>query len=167
MLLNDAAAGEDGLLQPREIGRLTLNASVVVLSACDTAVGPVVGQEGVLNVARAFLLAGAHSVVTTLWAVSDATSMALMRRFYENITAGQDIAEALMLSKAAVIEQFGPRRCRRWRRSSLWVVGDQRINVQEPAAEGRRRCGPRDAHSTLTTLRRGLRCSSTNRRLVR
>ena len=93
VLLNDPVAGEDGLLQPREIGQFRLNAGVVVLSACDTAIGPTLGQEGVLNIARAFLLAGAQSVIMTLWAVSDATSMALMRRFYENLAAGRDVAE--------------------------------------------------------------------------
>ena len=50
-----------------------------MLSACDTAVGPTRGQEGVLNIARAFLLPGARSVITTLRAVSDATSTAVMR----------------------------------------------------------------------------------------
>ena len=89
VLLNDAAGEDDGLLQPREIGQFRLNAGVVVLSACDTAVGPTLGQEGVLNIARAFLLAGARSVITTLWAVSDATSTAVMRRFYENLAAGE------------------------------------------------------------------------------
>ncbi|MGH9163062.1 MAG: CHAT domain-containing protein [Vicinamibacteraceae bacterium] len=107
VLLNDPATGDDGLLQPREIGQLRVNAGVVVLSACDTAVGPTLGQEGVLNLARAFLIAGAKSVITTLWAVSDATSTAVMRRFYENIAAGMDVAEALARSKAAVLEQLG------------------------------------------------------------
>ena len=92
VLLSDPTSGEDGLLQPREIGQFRLNAGVVVLSACDTSVGPTVGQEGVLNIARAFLLAGAQSVITTLWTVNDATSTMLMRRFYENVTAGRDIA---------------------------------------------------------------------------
>ena len=103
VLLNDPAAGEDGLLQPREIGQFRLNAGVVVLSACDTAIGPTLGQEGVLNIARAFLLAGAQSVIMTLWAVSDATSTAVMRHFYENLVAGRDVAEALTRSKSAVI----------------------------------------------------------------
>ena len=108
VLLNDPEAGEDGLLQPREIARFRLNATVVVLSACDTSVGPTIGQEGVLNLARAFLLAGARSVVTTLWSVSDATSTALMQRFYQNLTAGQDVAEALASSKTATLKEFGP-----------------------------------------------------------
>lgn len=107
VLLTDPAQADDGLLQPREIGQFRLNAGVVVLSACDTAVGPTLGQEGVLNIARAFLLAGARSVITTLWAVSDATSTVVMRRFYENLAAGQDVAQALSASKATVIEQLG------------------------------------------------------------
>src|SRR5258705_9645944 len=89
VLLDDAKSGDDGLLQPREIARLRLRNAVVVLSACDTSVGPTIGQEGVQNLARAFLLAGAQSVVTPLWAVGDGVSMALMRSFYENLAAGQ------------------------------------------------------------------------------
>jgi CHAT domain-containing protein len=127
VLLNSSPAGDDGLLQPREIGQFRLNASVVVLSACDTAVGPTLGQEGVLNIARAFLLAGARSVITTLWAVSDTTSTALMRRFYENLAAGQDVAEALMRSKATVIEQFGSDALGTVTAFQLVGVGDHRV----------------------------------------
>lgn len=127
VLLNDPASGEDGLLQPREIGRFRLNAGAVVLSACDTAIGPTLGQEGVLNLARAFLLAGARSVVTTLWTVSDATSTALMRRFYENIAAGHDVAEALTLSKAAVLEQFGSEALGTVAAFQIVGIGDHRV----------------------------------------
>ena len=74
----------------RERSRGTgLRARLVVLSACETAVGPTIGQEGVLNVARAFLVGGASSVMMTLWPVSDATSAALMRQFYESPGAGR------------------------------------------------------------------------------
>jgi CHAT domain-containing protein len=127
VLLNSSPAGDDGLLQPREIGQFKLNAGVVVLSACDTAVGPTLGQEGVLNIARAFLLAGARSVITTLWAVSDTTSTALMRRFYENLAAGQDVAEALTRSKATVIEQFGSDARATVAAFQLVGVGDHRV----------------------------------------
>lgn len=131
VLLNDPASGEDGLLQPREIGRFRLNAGAVVLSACDTAIGPTLGQEGVLNLARAFLLAGARSVVTTLWTVSDATSTALMRRFYENIAAGHDVAEALMLSKATVLEQFGSEALGTVAAFQIVGIGDHRVAASE------------------------------------
>jgi CHAT domain-containing protein len=108
VLLSDAAAGEDGLLQPREISRFRLTASVVVLSACETAVGPTIGQEGVLNIARAFLLAGAKSVVTTYWTVSDDISTALMKQFYTNIASGLDVAQSLAAAKRTTVQRFGP-----------------------------------------------------------
>jgi CHAT domain-containing protein len=127
VLLSDPASGDDGLLQPREIGQFRLNAGVVVLSACDTAVGPTLGQEGVLNIARAFLLAGARSVITTLWAVSDATSTALMRRFYENLAAGDSVATSLARSKAAVLEQFGDDARSTVAAFQLIGVGDHRV----------------------------------------
>jgi CHAT domain-containing protein/tetratricopeptide (TPR) repeat protein len=130
VLLNDPGAGEDGLLQPREIGQFRLAAGVVVLSACDTAIGPTLGQEGILNIARAFLLAGAQSVITTLWAVSDATSTALMRRFYENMAAGHDVAEALMRSKSTVMEQFGSRALPTVAAFQIVGVGDHRLVTQ-------------------------------------
>lgn len=132
VLLNDTAAGDDGLLQAREIGQLRLNAGAVVLSACDTSVGPTLGQEGILNLARAFLLAGAQSVITTLWAVSDATSTALMRHFYENIAAGQDIAEALMQSKNAVIDRFGSAALPTVSAFQVVGVGDHRVTAATP-----------------------------------
>lgn len=127
VLLNDPGTGDDGLLQPREIGQFRLNAGVVVLSACDTSVGPTLGQEGVLNIARAFLLAGARSVVTTLWAVSDSTSTAVMRRFYENLAAGADVSGALARSKRQVAEQFGPGARSTTAAFQLVGVGDHRV----------------------------------------
>jgi CHAT domain-containing protein len=126
VLLNDPA-GDDGLLQPREIGQFRLNAGVVVLSACDTAVGPTLGQEGVLNIARAFLLAGARSVITTRWAVSDATSTAVMRRFYGNLAAGDDVSTALARSKATILEQFGDDARATVAAFQLIGVGDHRV----------------------------------------
>jgi CHAT domain-containing protein len=58
ILLSDPAKGEDGFLQASEIAQLPLDADLVVLSACDTAVGPVEGQEGIANLSKGFLLAG-------------------------------------------------------------------------------------------------------------
>jgi CHAT domain-containing protein len=128
VLLGDTTSGEDGLLQPREISRLALNAGVVVLSACDTAVGPTLGQEGVLNLARAFLLAGARSIVTTLWTVKDTMSTAVMRRFYEHLAAGQDVAKALSMAKRDVLDRFGPNALPTVAAFQLVGVGDARIS---------------------------------------
>jgi CHAT domain-containing protein len=66
VLYPDAAAGEDGYWQAREVGRTKLNAELVTLSACDVGSGRLVGQEGVANLVRPFLMAGARTVVANL-----------------------------------------------------------------------------------------------------
>jgi CHAT domain-containing protein/tetratricopeptide (TPR) repeat protein len=108
LLAPDQSGDEDGFLQPREISQLPIAAKVVVLSACDTNVGRSFGQEGIANLARAFLLAGASSVVTTMWTVSDTGSSTLMTEFYRNLHAGQDVATSLWNAKQLMLRRFGP-----------------------------------------------------------
>lgn len=85
---------DDGLLTSREITKLKLDAELVVLSACDTGRGLVTG-DGVIGLARAFLIAGVPSVVVSLWAIPDAPTALLMEEFYSNILSDMDKAEAL------------------------------------------------------------------------
>jgi CHAT domain-containing protein len=108
LLAPDKSGEEDGFLQPREISQLPIAAKLVVLSACNTGMGPSFGQEGIANLARAFLIAGASSVVTTLWSVSDTGSKELMMEFYRNLHAGQDVAAALWNAKQMLLKRFGP-----------------------------------------------------------
>lgn len=105
---SDPASHEDGLLQVREIDTLQLNADLVTLSACDTGAGRLQGQEGVANVVRAFLYAGARSIVSTLWEVDDTFTAALMKRFYANLGAGRDVSESLRLAKLEMRRRLGP-----------------------------------------------------------
>ena len=106
MFLPDASAGEDGLLEVPEIVRLRLRSDLAVLSACDTAVGAVQGQEGVANLSRAFLLAGSRSVVSTLWAIDDAFSATLMRSFYSSLAQGVSKAAALVAAQRYIVQRF-------------------------------------------------------------
>jgi CHAT domain-containing protein len=77
---------EDGILTAEEVSTLDLTSAVcVVLSACETGVGDVVDGEGVIGLRRAFQIAGARSLVTTLWKVGDATTRAWMREFYRGV----------------------------------------------------------------------------------
>ncbi|MFM9965096.1 MAG: tetratricopeptide repeat protein [Planctomycetaceae bacterium] len=89
----DGAASEvpdDGLLMDNEILAMPLeNASLVVMSACNTAQGKQQSGEGLLGIQRAFQVAGARTTVASLWHVDDAATVLLMQRFYENLWSGK------------------------------------------------------------------------------
>lgn len=108
ILLSDKQAGDDGFLQSPEIVQLRLNADLVVLSACESATGSLQGQEGIASLSRAFILAGARSVVSSLWTVDDKSSLYLMRRFYRRIAEGKGFGRALADAKKDMIREFGP-----------------------------------------------------------
>lgn len=80
---------------------------MIVLSACDTAVGRLQGQVGVANLARAFLQAGADSVISTLWPVDDMDSLFLMQAFYKHLVSGDDVASALAAAKRDLLSKLG------------------------------------------------------------
>jgi len=108
VLLSDSSAGEDGLLHPAEIVQLKLHSALAILSACDTAVGPVEGEEGIETLSRAFLLAGAKNVISTLWSVDDNSSLLLMKQFYQHLAANEPPAAALVAAKRETLHKFGP-----------------------------------------------------------
>ena len=84
-----------------------LSADLVTLSACDTGAGRLVGQEGIVNLVRAFFFAGARSVVASLWAADDVFTTSLMKGFYSNLAKGLDNGIALQEAKLKLLEQFG------------------------------------------------------------
>lgn len=100
-------SGEDGLWQPREIRRAALDADLVTLSACETGVGKLEGQEGVATLARIFLLAGAKNVVATLWAVDDRASSTVMAKFYRHLRCYESVASALRSAQLEMLREFG------------------------------------------------------------
>jgi CHAT domain-containing protein/uncharacterized protein HemY len=102
--LTPTGQGDDGLLQVYEIFNLSLRADLVVLSACDTGLGKLVNGEGLVGLTRAFLYAGAPSVVVSLWRVRDDTVPELMVGFYEGLER-LDKAEALRQAKLAMIRK--------------------------------------------------------------
>ncbi len=96
------SAESDGRLLADEIYDLHLVADLVVLSACRTALGPVEG-DGVIGFARAFLSAGARTVVATQWDVSDRVSYEVMRQFYARRARGASKSGALRGAQLAVL----------------------------------------------------------------
>jgi CHAT domain-containing protein/tetratricopeptide (TPR) repeat protein len=87
---------EDGLLTAGDVTGLDLlHTQMVVLSACDTGLGEIRNGEGVFGLRRAFVLAGAKTLVMSLWKVPDAETVELMEDFYHRVLAGQPRADAL------------------------------------------------------------------------
>ncbi len=90
----------DGRLQVFDIFNLKLNADLLTLSACQTAMGREVRGEGMIGLTRAFLYAGARSIVVSLWPVADRSTSDLMYDTYRNLGAGK--VEALRQAKLAM-----------------------------------------------------------------
>jgi CHAT domain-containing protein len=103
----DPNSRDDGLLQVREIIRLHFNADLVTLSACNTGVGKLQGEEGITNLVEAFLVSGAKAVVASLWSADDIYTSGLMERFYTHIAEGQDKAAALRHAKIDLLAKYG------------------------------------------------------------
>ena len=101
-----AGGGEDGRLEVHEVFGLTLNARLLVLSACQTGVGAgaladVPPGDDWVGLVQGFLYAGASKVMATLWPVADVATARLMERFYTELAAGRSEAEALALAQRA------------------------------------------------------------------
>ncbi len=92
------------VLYAQEISLMHLNADLAVLSACETGVGKVVGGEGVLSLARAFLDAGCPSAAMTLWSVDDEATDQLTQSFLRHIREGKRKDIALQLAKKEFLE---------------------------------------------------------------
>jgi CHAT domain-containing protein len=99
------AGDDDGLLTAQEIYRLRLDADLVVLSACRSAGGRVTG-DGIATFARAFLYAGAPSIVASLWDVADEPTNRLVPAFYRSWLSGASKARALRAAQLALLKEL-------------------------------------------------------------
>ncbi|WP_257388547.1 CHAT domain-containing protein, partial [Tahibacter caeni] len=98
--------GSNGLLLGADVSTLTLDGVAwVVLSACDTGLGARLGDEGVFGLRRAFRLAGARTVLMSLWPVDDAATSAWMEALYRaRLQQSQDTVAAVAAADLAVLE---------------------------------------------------------------
>jgi len=102
-----AKSNEDGVLTAFEAQTLDLsNTDLVVLSACETAQGEIKNGEGVFGLQRAFQVAGAKSVITSLWRVDDAATEMLMTQFYTRWLKGTDKWQALKEAQKEVQKKY-------------------------------------------------------------
>lgn len=86
------------------INQMTLNADLVTLSACQTASGRVYYGEGMMSIGKAFLAAGAHNFVASIWNADDAYSFELMKNFYEILKQEKSVDVALRKAKLSCLE---------------------------------------------------------------
>jgi CHAT domain-containing protein/tetratricopeptide (TPR) repeat protein len=116
-LVDEKGKPRDGYLRAHEIYNLSLPADLVVLSACETALGSEVKGEGLISLTRAFMYAGAPRVVASLWAVRDDSTAKLMVSFYRGmIKEKKRPADAL---RAAQIEML---KTERWQSPHYWAA---------------------------------------------
>jgi CHAT domain-containing protein len=102
------SAGEDGVLTALEAVGLDLRGTrLVVLSACETGVGAVANGEGVYGLRRAFVMAGAESLLMSLWKVDDQGTAELMERYYGQLLDGEGRSEALRQVQLAFLQNGG------------------------------------------------------------
>ncbi len=97
---------DDGWLSTLDIFNLQTNASLVTLSACQTGRNVIGGGDELLGLMRAFLAAGAATIVMSLWAVHDESTLLLMRHFYQALLAGQDKGAALQHAQVVLRNQW-------------------------------------------------------------
>ena len=108
---------QDGFLRLHDIYGLSLPADLVVLSACNTALGRQLRGEGLVGTVRGFMYAGAKRVVASLWKVDDEATGEMMRRFYGGMFEGR-------LSAAAALReaQVGMWKQSRWKAPFYWAA---------------------------------------------
>jgi CHAT domain-containing protein len=86
---DEQGAARNGFLRLHDIYNLRLDAEVVVLSACETALGRDIRGEGLVGLTQGFMYAGARSVVASLWQAPDRATAELMTRFYRHLLHGE------------------------------------------------------------------------------
>lgn len=108
---------KNGFLQLQEIYNLKFSADLVVLSACQTALGKEIKGEGLVGLTRGFMYAGAKQVIASLWKVDDRATAELMKYFYQNLFKNnQSPSQALREAQLQMMKQP------RWKSPYYWAA---------------------------------------------
>ena len=115
-LVDEQGRSQDGFLRLHDLYNLNLSADLVVLSACQTALGKEIMGEGLVGLTRGFMYAGAPRVVASLWKVSDRATADLMGHFYAGmLKQGMRPAAALRAAQVAMLKN------KRWQAPYYWA----------------------------------------------
>lgn len=117
-LVNEHGEPQDGFLRLHEIYNLNLPVDLIVLSACQTALGKEIRGEGLIGLTRGFMYAGAARVVASLWKVDDEATAELMKRFYQKMLGPEKLRPAAAL-RAAQISMWKEKR---WQSPYFWAA---------------------------------------------
>lgn len=124
MFDRDADSITDGKLYNYEISLSRIKSPMVVLSACNSGTGTLYHGEGLMSLARGFILAGASSVIKTSWEVNDEVSAAIISRFYYHLSKGKPKDEAMRLSKLEYLKVSPPVYSNPYYWAAYEVMGD-------------------------------------------
>jgi CHAT domain-containing protein len=116
-LVDERGRPQDGYLRAQDIYNLKLPAELVVLSACRTGLGKEIKGEGMINLTRGFMYAGAPRVVVSLWSLPDKATAELMQRFYQKMLGPERLSPAAAL-RAAQVEMW---KSKRWPSAYHWA----------------------------------------------
>jgi CHAT domain-containing protein len=114
--IDEKGRPQDGLLRLLDIYDMNLPVELVVLSACETALGKDIRGEGLVGLVRGFMYAGAPRVVASLWSVDDDSTAELMKIFYREMFQGGNTAAAAL--RQAQLEMW---RSKRWSAPYYWA----------------------------------------------
>ncbi|HEX3249939.1 MAG TPA: CHAT domain-containing protein [Pyrinomonadaceae bacterium] len=116
-LVDQNGKPQNGFLRLYDIYNLNLKADMVVLSACQTALGREIKSEGLIGLTRAFMYGGASRVVASLWRTDDRATAVLMGRFYDALLSKQMSGAAALRSAQISMWQD-----KRWRSPRYWAA---------------------------------------------
>ena len=112
----------DYILKMSDVQAANLRARLVVLSCCHSGRGRILKGEGVVGIARAFLAAGARSVLISLWAIDDEATMVFMKSFYEHLKEGKIASAAVYQTMKSLRESEEFSEMRYW--APFQLIGD-------------------------------------------
>ena len=124
---------KDFILKMSDVQAANLRARLVVLSCCHTGRGRILKGEGVVGIARAFLAAGARSVLVTLWAIDDEATMEFMKSFYQHLKEGKTASAAVHHSMKCLRDSEKFSEVRYW--APFQLIGDD-VKIEFEADHG-------------------------------